>query len=283
MPALLLVLLACLALAGAAEAKPKKPPRVLVYSGTIGFRHNSIPFGNAALKRLGRITGRFKVRVIEKPEELTADRLRRTDIVLWNSTTGAESPFTDEQQAAYIRWVSCGGGHIGVHASTDSYKDWAEWEELTGAFFKVHPITPGSISDDSPPEHEGHGEPEATILVKDKTSPITRPWHGVDSFLLHDEFYAFDRDPAQTLAGFKPLLAFGGFTDPAVALAFGSQYAAEQPLAWTGNFRGHNRIFYTNLGHSTATWHRPDFQDSLMAGIAWVAKKRPARACLTPS
>jgi type 1 glutamine amidotransferase len=278
-----LVLLASSAEAGAAKKKkPRKPAaaRVLVYSGTAGFRHNSIPFGNAVIARMGRLTGWFTVQVVEKPEELTKERLVASDIVLWNSTTGAESPFTDAQESAYMTWVGCGGGHMGVHASTDSYRDWPGWAELTGAFFKSHPVTPTSAADDQEPEHEGWGEPEATILVKDHASPVTGPWHAQDSFLLRDEFYALDGDPSKVIKDFRVLLAFGGFTDPAVAATFGSAYAAEQPLAWTGSYRGLNRISYTNLGHSTATWHRPDFQDSLIAAVNWVAAKRPSLTCL---
>jgi len=262
------------------KVTPPPPPRVLVYSGTAGFRHASIPHGNAVLARLSRLTGRYTVQVIEKPEELTAARLVASDIVLWNSTTGAESPFTDAQEASYMSWVECGGGHMGVHASTDSYKDWPGWAELTGAFFKTHPITPTSAADDSAPEHEGWGEPEASVIVKDVSSAITTPWRGRDSFLLRDEFYALDRDPAATISDFRVVLAFGGFTDPVVDLLFGSNYAPEQPLAWTGSYRGRNRISYTNLGHSAGTWDRGDFQDSLLEAITWVGGKRPSLSCL---
>jgi hypothetical protein len=79
-PALIVALVALLAAAPAAEAKRKakpKPPRVLVYSGTVGFHHQSIPFGNAVLARLARLTKRYRVSFIEKPEELTAERLAR--------------------------------------------------------------------------------------------------------------------------------------------------------------------------------------------------------------
>lgn len=285
---LLLAGLVVLAGAGDAEAAKKKrkkrkatpPPSVLVYSGTVGFRHNSIPYGNAVLAHLSKVSRKYTVSVIEKPQELTPARLAASDIVLWNSTTGGESPFSDGQQAAYEAWIACGGGHMGIHASSDSYKDWPAWAELTGAFFKSHPITPTSAADDEDPEHEGWGEPEATILVKDRTSLLTSPWHGKESFLLRDEFYALDGDPAQKIRDFRPLLAFGGFSDPVVTATFGDDYAPEQPLSWTGSFRGLNRLFYTNLGHSTATWHRPDFQDSLLEGIAFVAGKRPSVMCL---
>jgi type 1 glutamine amidotransferase len=277
---IVLCALSLLAAPAPASAAKRKPPRVLVYSGTAGFHHLSIPYSVATLHRLARLTKRFSVKAIAKPEELTAARLRKSDIVLWNSTTGAESPFTDAQEQAYMRFVGCGGGHMGVHASTDSYKDWKGWAELTGAFFKSHPITPTSALDDQTPEYEGWGEPEAAILIKDKTSKITAPWQPSDAFFLHDEFYALDRDPAKTLTDFHAVLAFGGFTDQAVQAAYGSNYADEQPLAWTGSYRHLNRIYYTNLGHSTSTWYRPDYQDSLVEAIAWVGRKRPKASCL---
>ena len=268
------------ALVAAPAPATAAPPHVLVYSGTAGFRHLSIPYGNATLERLARLSGRYTVEFADQPSQLTTERLGRSAIVLWQNTTGTASPFTDEQETKYAAWVGCGGGHMGVHASADSYKDWPVWAELTGAFFASHPVTPTSAADDRTPEQEGWGEPEARILVKDEVSPVTAPWRGMASFLLRDEFYAWDRDPSGTIADFRPMLAFGGFTDPLVALMFGGDYADEQPLAWTGSFRGRNRISYTNLGHSAATWNRGDFQDSLLEAIAWVVGKRPDTACL---
>lgn len=272
--------------AKAPKAKARKPapavrdPHVLVYSGTAGFRHQSIPIGTAVLERLGRETGSFTTELIDQPSQLTTERLGRSDVVLWLSTTGAEAPFTADQRRRYEQWVSCGGGHVGVHASTDSYRDWPVWAELTGAFFKSHPVTPTSAADDRVAEEEGWGEPEATILVQDDTSGITTPWRGQRSFLLRDEFYALDGDPARVIADFRPLLAFGGFSDPLVSLLFGSAYAPQQPLAWTGSFRGRNRLAYTNLGHSGATWRRDDFRRSLVEMVSWVAGRRPAAGCL---
>ncbi len=267
-------------LVGAASAEAANPPRVLVYSGTAGYRHASIPRGIAVLERLAGMTGRFSITNVDQPGQLTKERLGAADIVLWLSTTGGASPFSDAQESTYIDWVSCGGGHMGIHASTDSYRDWPAWAELTGAFFKIHPITLTSAADDTTPDHEGWGEPQATILVTDQESPTTAPWRGKSSFLLQDEFYALDRDPSKTIRDFRVTLAFGGFTNPVEAIAFGGNYAPRQPLAWTGSFRGLNRLAYTNLGHSAATWNRGDYQDSLIETIGWIGAKRPDEACL---
>ena len=173
-----------------------------------------LPAGSARIKVIATLRGGRRV-------VLTKGRLAASDVVLWHSTTGAESPFSDAQENDYMAWVGCGGDHMGVHASTDSYKDWPGWAELTGAFFKIHPLTPGALTD-----------------------------------------------------------SFGGFTDSVHAAAWNVHYAQEQPLSWTGSYRGLNRIFYTNLGPSGATWNRPDFQDALIEGTSFVAAKRPSLTCL---
>ncbi len=257
-----------------ATAQAAAPPRVLVYSGTAGFRHISITHAKDVIGRLAKDTGRFEATFIDQPAQLTKERLAASDIVLWLSSTGAASPFSDDQEQDYVDWVGCGGGHVGVHASADSYKDWPAWLELTGAFFASHPLTPTSAADDRTPESEGWGEPEATILVKHPDDPVNASYPG--DFRQRDEYYAWDRDPAKVIADFAPLLAFGGFTDPTVQAGYGANYAAEQPLAWTGTFRHRGRIYYTNLGHSVVTWDRKDFTGALLNGIAWVAGRRPA-------
>jgi S-formylglutathione hydrolase FrmB/putative cell wall-binding protein/type 1 glutamine amidotransferase len=256
------------------------PPHVTVYSGTAGFRHLSIPHVTEVIADLADRTGAFTVELTEDPAALTPDLLARTDVVLWLSTTGAEAPFDQAQRSAYAGWMACGGAHHGVHASTDSYRDWPEWEEVTGAFFAGHPLTPTSIADDQDPATEGSGEPEAVIGVADPDHPATAPWAGQASFTHRDEYYHYDRDPATTLADFASLLTFGGFTDPAVAAAFGSDYPPDMPVAWTGSFRGANRVFYTNLGHSVIAWDVPAIQAHVVGGITWTAGVRPDPACL---
>ncbi len=262
-----------------------KPPRRRGCSSTAARSATTTPRSSPATpcsRGWPGSPGASPSRSIADPAALTPARLAASDIVLWNSTTGAESPFSDAQEAAYMSWVGCGGGHMGVHASTDSYRDWPGWAELTGAFFKIHPLTPTSIADDRRPSTRAGESPAATILVKDQDSPITAPWHGRDRFVLRDEYYALDRDPAKTISDYRVTLAFGGFTDPLVTALYGSNYAREQPLAWTGSYRGKNRISYTNLGHSPATWNRGDFQDSLVESIAWVAAKRPSAPASRP-
>jgi cytochrome c len=185
--------------------------------------------------------------------------LARADVVLWLNNTGSPgrgSPFTDAQEALYERWMTCGGGHVGVHAALSAYGDDAfpAYVEANGALLAGHPP----------------GEPQVTVLVADASSPITAPWQGKSSFRYVEELYRVDRDPSRVVSDYRLLLASGA----------GNGIPFRAPLAWTGSYRSHNRTFYTNLGHRAATWDDPVFQQHLVAGIIWVGRQPPDTACL---
>jgi len=270
-------------LAGPAIAADDVPPHVWVYSGTQNYRHASIDHAKEVIAQLAVDTGAFTVEFTEDPAELTAEMLARTDITLWLSPSGIKddgevvyfnyesAPFSTEQREAFVGWISCGGGFVGVHQAADSYDDWPEWDELVGAKFLLHPIWAG--------------HPNAEVRVAAQAHVATAPWHGRASFELADEFYAWkpDQGPAEMTSDFQPLLRMTGYTDPLVAATWGATFEADQPLAWASTFRGKNRSFYTNLGHDLTTWDLPDFQGHLLGGIAWVAEHPVDRGCVAAS
>lgn len=67
--------------------QPVDGTRVLVFSKTAGFRHDSIPDGVAAIRQLGE-SGGFTVDATEDAGAFTARNLRRYDAVVFLSTTG---------------------------------------------------------------------------------------------------------------------------------------------------------------------------------------------------
>ena len=291
------IVVASAALASALPAAATEVPHVLVYSRTEGFRHLSIAHAKSVLAREAATSGAFTLEFTEDVGSISAKTLRRTDAVVWLSSTGSASPFSEEQERAYVEWMRCGGGHVGIHASTDSWTDWDEWVEVTGAFIAGHPLTAGSIGDEpfqdpdgavdlghTAFEHgivEGSQEPEATINVAARRHPTTAPWKGQGRFDHHDEYYYFDRNPADVMTDFEPLLTFGGFTNPAEAAMWGSRYPEDMPVAWAGSYHGRNRTFYTNLGHGIDTWNWQPFVDHVVAGIAWTIDARTPTGCRT--
>jgi type 1 glutamine amidotransferase len=272
----------------AVTAVPReRVPHVVAYSQTLGFRHLSIDVAKEELRSLSH-DGRFTIEFSEDPADLSPGRLAKTDVVLWLSNTAAadrSSPFSDAQEKAYTSWMSCGGAHVGVHAAVDSYSDEAfpAFVEANGAIFAGHPLTATSIADDQTHGHEGWGEPEHEVLVRDQGSPMTSPWRGEQSFTISEELYQLDRDPAEVVTDYRPLLVHGALNDPQAQVtgkAYPGDYADEAPIAWTGSYRGKNRTFYTNLGHSVLAWSNGRFQRHLVNGILWSAQKRPSADCL---
>lgn len=262
------------------------PPRVLVYSGTQAYRHGSIEHGNAILADLANQTEAFTVQFTEDPADLAVDTLSGYDLVLFNSPSGQRTgfldwpahvctatgvlcdraPLDDAQRTAFIDWVGCGGGVVGIHQAMDAWHDWPEWDELVGMVFFSH-----------------FQAAEAEVFVTADHPTVTAFGGQGDSFLLYDEHYTFldGEGPEDLSSDVEVVLGIGEFTDPGTELRQGAFYGDRGALAWTSTFRGQNRTFMTNLGHHTETWDMPEYQQHLLAGIAHVAEVRPDPACVT--
>jgi type 1 glutamine amidotransferase len=270
-----------------APSQAARVPHVLVYDQTLGFHHQSVEVAEAALKKIAKLDRPFTLQISQDPKVLSKATLARTDVVMWLSNTAASgrvSPFTDAQEKAYEQWMLCGGGHVGVHAAVDSYNDAAfpAYVKANGAIFTSHPITVTSALDDQDHEQEGWGEPQHTIRVDDRRSPINAPWQDQSTFQIHEELYRYDRDPAKVVTDYHVLLSHVSVDDPQgqVMSAVMAPYPANQPLAWTGSYNHRNRTFYTNLGHSVLAWKSADFLRHVVNGVTWTAQHRVDRGCL---
>ena len=250
-----------------AASSAEEIPHVLVWHGTYGFRHPVIDESNGILETLAEETGAFTVEVTMNPLDITAAKLAETDILLWNSTTG-KAPFTAEQRDAILRFASCGGGTIGIHAAADSHYAWPEYAELMSGQFDGHP----------------HGENGGVVKLplEHKRHPVNRAYKkaaGDKSFFkLDDEFYNWRITPRR-IPGLKTMVALDHRTVSDEIQEGSNAYEPRQPLAWTNTFRGGGRIYYTNLGHGTNSWHYAPFTKTVVRAIKWVSQVRPDRDC----
>jgi type 1 glutamine amidotransferase len=162
---LVAAILAWLALAPVADA------RVLVFTRTTGYRHDSIPAGAAALSRMG-----FAVDRTQDARRFTTRRLARYEAVVFLSTTGDPLPRASQRRALRT-YIARGGGFLGIHAAADAGYSWPWYRGLVGATFAHHP----------------RGTPSAFVTVEDGTSEATRglprAWRRTD------EWYEFRSDP----------------------------------------------------------------------------------------
>ena len=134
----LLVLIGC-----SGPVPAPAPVRVLVFTRTAGFRHDSIPAGVAAIRDLGT-TGGYQVDATDDAGAIGTANLRRYRAVVFLSTTG--DLLDSAQQQALEGYVEGGGGFVGVHAAADAEYGWPFYGQLVGAWFASHgAVEPGRI------------------------------------------------------------------------------------------------------------------------------------------
>src|SRR5688572_13897757 len=111
--------------------------RVLVFTKTSGFRHDSIPRGIALIHSLGAANG-FSVDSTDDASRFTRKSLARYRAVVFLNTTG--DILDARQQAALEAYVRRGGGWVGVHSAADTEHDWPFYGTLLGggAWFLSH-------------------------------------------------------------------------------------------------------------------------------------------------
>ncbi|MFG3002663.1 ThuA domain-containing protein [Streptomyces calvus] len=211
--------------------------RVLVFSKTAGFRHDSIPEGVAAVKALGE-RGGFTVDATEDAKAFTSANLRRYDAVVFLSTTG--DVLDARQQRAFESYINRGGAYVGIHAAADTEYDWEFYGGLAGAYFHSHPaIQP------------------ATVEVEDRAHPATsglaRTWERTDEWY---NYRSNPREHAHVLASLDEESYTGGTMN------------GDHPIAWCRNYEG-GRAFYTGGGHTKESFADPAFRDHLLGGIRW--------------
>src|SRR5262245_55076739 len=148
------------------------PIRVLLFTYTTGFRHDSIPDAISAFGELAAARG-WQIDATEDPARFTDASLAAYDVVVFACTTG--ELLDGAQQDALTRWVQAGGGWVGVHAAADAEYDWPWYGELVGAWFLRHPAIQ-----------------QATLTV-DRGSPITA--HLDATWIRTDEWYDFRTNP----------------------------------------------------------------------------------------
>ncbi|MFV2021968.1 ThuA domain-containing protein [Micromonospora sp. LOL_023] len=247
-----LVMLACTGPAGEAGQErpagdgqqPGEPAyRVLVYSRTTGFRHDSIPAGVAAVGDLGAAHG-FAVDATEDPADFTPDNLRRYAAVVFLNTSG--DVLDDAGRAAFAAYIGDGGGFVGVHAAADTEHHWPFYGELVGAYFARHPqVQP------------------ATVEVVDRTHPATA--HLPTRWERTDEWYDYQADPTGAR-----ILATLDETSYA-----GAEMGQPHPHVWCKTHAG-GRAFYTGGGHTIEAYAEPQFRAHLLGGIRYAAGQLPA-------
>ena len=213
---------------------------LLVFSRTVGFRHDSIPAGIAAIRALGA-QNRLEVDATEAAETFSDAGLAKYRVVVFLNTTGAV--LAADQHAALERFIRRGGGFVGIHSAADTEYDWPWYGKLVGAYFRSHPaIQP------------------ATLRIVEPSHESTR--HLPQQWTRTDEWYNFRAPPG---AEVSVLMRIDEHTYS------GGTMGDNHPITWCHAYDG-GRAWYTALGHTIESYSEPLFLRHLWGGIAWTAR-----------
>jgi type 1 glutamine amidotransferase len=234
---------ACVAALGLTASAPAAGPawRILVFTKTAGFRHDSIPAAIAAVQQLGAHNG-FGVDQTEDAGAFTDANLARYRAVMFLLTTG--DVLDAAQQAAFQHYIEGSGGFVGVHSAADTEHDWPWYGGLVGTYFLSHPAIQ-----------------TAQIDVADPRDPSTAGLPAV--WTRTDEWYNFTSNPRPSV---QVLMTVDERTyDPG-----DGAMGADHPISWWHAYDG-SRSWYTALGHTDSTYSEPLFLGFLLGGIRYAA------------
>jgi type 1 glutamine amidotransferase len=242
------VVLALAALLLGIESVAAARPRgaILIYSGTTGYRHESIPAGIQAITTIAKRRG-LLVQASEDPSIFSRSSLKQfRAIVLLSCTTDPKDPSSEwlvgDRRDALQDFVRHGGGVLAIHAAADSHYNWPWYGKLIGGHFARHP----------------QGTPTGVVHLLGRI-PLTA---GLPSSRQRaDEWYYFDDyDPTSRL-----LVTL----DPA---SIGEKDVNPNPMAWVRTVDG-GRVFYTAMGHTKESYSEPYFLRLVSNGLDWVLRR----------
>jgi len=219
-----------------AGTDPLETARVLLFSETRDFRHDSIEVALLALEELATSAGIQTDRANDSTGLFTDSNLANYDAVVWVSTSG--DVLDTNEQAAFENYIRLGGGYAGIHAASFTEYEWPWYGRLVGAYFDSHPEIQSATQD-----------------VEDGSHPSTI--HLSARWTRTDEWYDYRTNPR---AQVNVLLSLdeNSYT--------GGAMGEDHPSAWYHDFDG-GRSWYTGGGHTSASYSEPDFRAHLLGGL----------------
>jgi type 1 glutamine amidotransferase len=183
-------------------------------------------------------TGAFEVTRSKDLNDWLPERIRQYDLVVVHTTGGNLS---DAQVNGLTRFVEAGGGFVGIHSATDSFKKCDKYWALIGGRFT------------------GHASGRFTVEVADPWDPIMT---GVADFEVQDEDYQHKYYPNVDLH----ILA--------------RKKGDNRNMGWTRKIdRG--RLVYLANGHGSEAFQVPAFQTMLINSMYWASHRPvPGSGCI---
>ncbi|NDE11353.1 MAG: PKD domain-containing protein, partial [Chitinophagia bacterium] len=224
-------------------SKRSGDPRILVFTKTTGYHHESIAAGIDAIGTLGK-QNKFLVDTTSDASWFTEDSLKKYAAVVFLSTTG--DVLDNYQEAEFERYIQAGGGFVGIHAAADCEYDWGWYGRLVGGYFTSHPGITDTFKNIQP------GVFNVVDANHISTKQLPKQWSRTD------EFYSFKNLNKDV----KVLITIDEKSYN------GGKNGDNHPMAWYHDYDG-GRAFYTNLGHTTESFSEAPYLNHILGGIKY--------------
>lgn len=218
----------------------KAQDKVLIFSKTAAFRHESIPKGAATVAEILKNAQITSVHT-EDASYFNADSLQQFGAIIFLSTTG--DILNKDQKEAFQTFIRSGKGFVGIHASSDTEHNWPWYGGLVGGYFSSHPAVQEAKIDVIETEHIS-------------TSHLSKIWWH------KDEWY----DYKDVQPGLHILMKLDEESYQ------GGKMGKFHPIAWFQPYDG-GRSFYTGLGHTDESFDVLNFQKHILGGVKYALGK----------
>ncbi|MFD2565422.1 ThuA domain-containing protein [Aquimarina rubra] len=221
--------------------------KVLVFTKTNGFTHPSIGAGVTMITNLGNTNGLWTTDQTDNANDFNASNLAQYSAVIWCNTSG-NNLLNASQRQAFEDFIAAGGGFLGIHAATDTYRDrsWPFYNELVGGIVQTSP------------NHTSNNFNADMTVVNSHPSVdfLGTTWNK------SEEYYYWKNNGGQLFPGNIDLLM--------VESTGSNDYDEARPISWYKEYGG-GRSFYTALGHNSSDYtNDTDFIKHVEEGIKYV-------------
>ncbi|HZH73636.1 MAG TPA: ThuA domain-containing protein [Mariniphaga sp.] len=232
---------------GQANKEFDTPIQVLVFSKTMGYRHQSLSSGIKMLFDLSP-TQNWILTSTEDGSFFNNDFLSGIDVVIFLNPTG--DALNQEEQAAFEDFMKSGKGMVGIHAAADFEYEWPFYGKLLGGWFKNHP-----------PAQTG------TVVFEDHNHPAMIPFKGMDTYTTFDEWYTFKENP-------RPNVKVLATIDEKSITKFNNDdwRMGDHPIIWYQETEG-MRSFYTGFGHTHEAFQDEKIVEHIKNAVNWAAMR----------
>ncbi|GAA5914518.1 ThuA domain-containing protein [Sporobolomyces salmoneus] len=227
----------------------QRPPPVLIYSKTAGFRHDSIPVAISALKDIADRTSLYTPTFSEDEALFTSKGLSKFKAIVFLSTT--EQVLTKSGEVAFADWLTKGGSIVGLHSATACLFNDTAFGTAMGSWFNRHPETELSLFLSF----------TFTKVIDHETVDMLP-----DRYTTFEEVYSFQTDP-HGVEGWN----YQGTPHPIAWLRdSGMNVDLSNGTAPPGQAQRMNgKMWMTSLGHANETWESKLHLAHVEAGLRW--------------